>query len=618
MDKAQFLATFRSEADDLIIQLQNGIIKLEKNPNKLELVNELNRLAHTLKGAARMMGFTAIQDKAHTIEDTFASIGRKEIKFTREIASKTLQTLDEIIELMHGIAKPLDGARGKEEVEETVLEEYIKVPLRRIDELVNLVGEMVVHKSEMPEGLDPLINELQSKAREMRMLPAATIFDNYPRLVRDISTAQHKEINFIMEGTETEIDKKILEEINPALIHLLRNAVDHGVKEKGTIKLSARHEGGNIFIEVSDDGQGVEVEKVKEVALKKKLALPAELDKMTEKEIINFIFLPGFSTSPIITDVSGRGVGLDVVKNQVEKVRGQVKIETQKGTGTKVILKLPLTIAIIHALFVKSAGQTFALPLLSVDETLSVGIKELHSLENRLAITLREHTIPVVPLGQILGLPGISEPRLQGVHLVVVSSLDKKLALLVDAILQEEEIYIKSIGAYLGEIKNIEGAAIVGNGEVIVVLDVPDLVENAAAAKAKVIEAAPMEVEEVAKKQVLIVEDSFTTRELEKSILEAQGYQVDTAVDGLDAMDKLSKNKPALIVTDIQMPRMDGFELCHMVKQNEQFKDIPVVMVTALEKEEDKRRGIEVGAAAYITKSSFEQKNLLETIERLI
>lgn len=629
IDKAKILATFKAESGELVIKLQNGILELEKNADNPALINELNRLAHTLKGAARMMGFTEIQDKAHGIEDVFAAISRQEKKFDHEVTTSTLKEIDAIIALLQQVfqAQPAVPASVTEAppppATAAAAEEYIRVPLRRIDELMNLVGEVIVHKAKIGEEVELLIDELQFKAREMRMLQAATIFDNYPRLVRDIAAAQHKEVNFVVEGAETEIDKSILEEINPALIHLLRNAVDHGVKEKGTIRLSAHHEGGNILIEVSDDGQGIDVNAIKEVVLKKNLASQVELDKMPEQEIVGYIFLPGFSTSPIITDVSGRGVGMDVVKTQAEKVRGQVKVETQKGAGTKIILKLPLTVAIIRALFVSSAGQVFAIPLTSIDETLSVDVKELHSLENRQAFTLREHTIPVADLGLVLGLPkNISdqEESEKTAHLVIVSALDKKLGLLVDRILQEEEIYIKSIGAYLGDLKNIEGAAIVGSGEVVVVLDVPDLVANAVAAGAVATRVTDVEAvaEAVVKKLVLVVEDSFTTRELEKSILEAQGYQVETAIDGLDALSKLSNLRPALIVTDIQMPKMDGFVMCQIIKQNESLKHIPVIMVTALEREEDKRRGIEVGADAYITKGTFEQKNLLETVERLI
>jgi len=694
-DISKFLPTFRAEAQDHITQLETGLVRLEKNPKDVELINLLNRAAHTLKGAARMMGFNDITDVAHRIEDTFAAIEDKEYEFTSKIADKVFKDLDTIKGLLEKLgaggektknqeekikpppdSNPVGGERA-ERVPSGVEGEFIRVPLSRINTLMNLAGEMVINKvkaeykismvkklsklakesqkelAAVTEGnrqmhqlnvtaekvktaiitladnisaealhLDPIVAELQETARQLRMLPMDTVFDTYPRLIRDIAQSQHKTVDFDMSGKETEIDKKILEGISPALIHLLRNCVDHGIEKTGQVTLSAWHEGGNVVIEVADDGVGLDLDNIKATALKKKVVTSEEMVDMSEKEIMNLIFLPGFSTLPIITDVSGRGVGLDVVKVQVEKLRGEVILASSPGRGTTITLKLPLTVAIIQALMVKIETMTFAFPLLAITEAITVTANDINTIEGKSAISLRGHPVPLVPLSDLLALPKNpttekTKKKLPSVMLLSPALWVKKIGFMVDEVMGEDEIYLKSLGNHLGRIKNIEGATILGSGEVVIVLDVPDLIESAKSVRAAPTMVSPTIVSE-SKKKILIVEDSFTTRELERSILEAQGYDIATAIDGLEAIDKISQAKPDLIVADIQMPRMDGFEMCRTLKKNDEYKDIPVVMVTALEKEEDKRRGIEVGAEAYITKTSFDQKNLLETIERLI
>ncbi|MFH1684616.1 MAG: hybrid sensor histidine kinase/response regulator [Candidatus Margulisiibacteriota bacterium] len=699
LDKSKFLAVFKTEADDHVTKLEKGLVKLEKKPKDIELINELNREAHTLKGAARMMGFIDIQDLAHKIEDAFAAIAQKEFEFAPKIADQVLLDLDLIKDMLGKVFK---GEKEKpvrikeDEVlrsSEGAKDEYIRVPLDRVNKLINLVGEIVsckikseykisaskklvklvkehyratallgeemkaffasqasplrqkyssaIHQCNLDVGnlkneamslgesisseairMDTIVNELQESVRQMRMLPISSVFDTYPRLVRDIAAAQKKKVDLEIVGEGTEIDKKLLEEINPALIHILRNCVDHGIAKEGKIKLSAWHEGGNVIIEIKDDGIGIDPEEIRAAALKKKIAAKEDLAGMSEKEIINLIFLPGFSVSPIITDVSGRGVGLDVVKTQVEKLRGQISIGSARGRGTTVVLKLPLTVAIIKALTVRVEDQVFALPLLSIDESLSVRPQDINTIEGKMAVSLGGHPVPLVRLADVLVLPkikiaGQTKKAPEGVDVIIASSLDKEIGFMVDGVMGEEEIYIKSLGEYLGRIRNIEGAAILGTGEVIVVLDVPGLIESARSIKAGS-EVLRPEIEKKARKKILVVEDSLTTRELERSILEAQGYEVVTAIDGLEAVDKVARSKPDLIVTDVEMPRMDGFEMCRTLKKNDEYKDIPVVMVTVLEKEQDKRKGIEAGADAYITKGAFDQKNLLETIERLV
>jgi two-component system chemotaxis sensor kinase CheA len=314
-------------------------------------------------------------------------------------------------------------------------------------------------------------------------------------------------------------------------------------------------------------------------------------------------------------------MGLDIVRRDIANLKGRVILDTEKNKGTKFTLVLPLTVAIIQVLLVNVQNMLFALPLFSVTESVKVSTDDVSLTGGRMAIQSREHIVPLVRLNEVLGLPraGDEEDKAKKEMLVVMAtSLDSQVGFIVDEIAGEAEAFIKSLGKHLGKVKNVSGAIVMPTGEVVVVLDVADLVANSALGLPHVTGKSGVRGTTHKEKRILVVEDAFSTRELEKSILETHGYLVDTAVDGLDALDRMVDNQYDLIVSDVEMPRMDGFELCKTLKNNEGYKDIPVVMVTALQKEEDKRRGIEVGAAAYLVKSAFEQTNLLDTIERLV
>lgn len=577
------------------------------------------------------------------------------------------------------------------------LEEFVRVPLSRIDSILNLGGALVINKikssekirsfrkvGEMVKGierhlnylsdqiksqnntlispdltellhqsasdigkikeeveriseeilgeslhLDPIIDQLQRHIREIRMLPCSTIFSGIPRMVRDIARKQGKEIELKIEGEDTELDKKVLEGIKEPLMHILRNAIDHGLETPdertaqgkpahGTIRLSAFHKGEHVVIEVQDDGRGLDLERIKSIVLQKKMATAEELEKMDEKDIVNYVFISGFSTSRFVTDVSGRGVGMDVVRSQIESLKGQVVISTQKGVGTMLHLELPLTIAIIHALLLKSGGRTFGIPLSAVEEIARVSLQEIQSVENKKAFQLRDHIVPIVRLDDTLGIPVSSISNKADATIVIISSLYGRVGFLVDGLVGKEEIYIKNLGSHLGKLKNVSGATMLRTGEIVIVLDPVDLVVSS---KMATIRPTLIEEEEETgrrKQKLLVVEDSMTTRELIRPMLEGEGYEVETAVDGLDGIEKISLQNFDLIVSDVEMPRMNGLEMCRFLRENESYKDIPLIFVTVRGSEEEKRKGIEVGAQAYITKGRFDQSNLLATISRLI
>lgn len=739
------IAVFKAETEEHLTNLDNGLVELEKQSDNIELVRGLNREVHTLKGAARVFGFSQIQDIAHRIEDIFEAVAGKKAVFSSSVVERIFKGLDAIRTILEKISpeqeinidvsdlcgeleaclatkQEIEAVSGSEpgkeyEGEKTPREvpvhstsdgppppsvqqdEYIRVPLSRADKLLYLVGELVINRmkssakiaqakrlsklskeaqrsiSSLAEAikkewspaegevtkllgqcdaqmqklreqtlklydhvstevfhLDPVIDELQTRVKEIKMLPLATVFNGFPRMVRDIASQQGKEVRLVISGEETELDKKVMDGIKTSLIHILRNCIDHGIEEPerrtalgkpayGTIRVSASHESDNVVITVEDDGRGMDTDQIKQTALKKRLVSSDTLGGMTDKEVLNIVFMNGYSTSLMVTDVSGRGMGLDIVRRDITRLKGWVVLETDKNKGTKFTLVLPLTIAIIHVLLVKVQGMLFALPMLSIIETVKVNMDDVSTTEGRMAIQFREQIVPLVRLKEVLGLPPTRDeeanPKKETL-VVMVASLDRRVGFIIDEIVGDEEVFVKSLGKHLGKLKNVSGAVIMATGEVAVVLDIEDLiVHSALSIKPLTAERSPSKVK-YREKRILVVEDAFSTRELEKTILETHGYIVDTAVDGLDALDRMIGRKYDLIVSDIEMPRMDGFELCMTLKKNEGYKEIPFVMVTALQKEEDKRRGMEVGAAAYIVKSGFEQTNLLDTIERLV
>lgn len=479
--------------------------------------------------------------------------------------------------------------------------------------------------------LSLIIDELQDEIKRVRMLPLSTITTTFGRMVRDLAREQGKLIDLEIEGGETELDKRVLEQIKDPLMHLLRNAVDHGLEkreariaagkaEEGRIVLSASQQGNNVVIRVIDDGGGLDLEAIRTSAARKGLMPLAEARKLSDGEVAALIFSSGLSTSKIITDISGRGVGLDVVRQNVEELHGTLEVGFEAGQGTWFTLTLPLTLASSRGLLVRAGGQTFALPLSTVERMLQVKREKIRQVEGKDAISYQGRPVAVARLDELLELPQREAGSAQQSTVVIVAVAEKRLGLLVDELAGEQEIVMKNLGKQLAKVGGIAGATVLGNGQVILVLHAGDLVKLAGRQATR---QAAMEMkgkqELKQSKRVLVVDDSITTRTLEKNILEAAGYQVRLATDGEEAFGLLGvEGPPHLIVSDINMPRLDGFELAQRVKQDVRYSEIPVILVTSLDSPADKARGIEVGADAYIVKSQFDQGNLLDTIEQLI
>ena len=483
--------------------------------------------------------------------------------------------------------------------------------------------------------LSRVTNDLGEGVMKVRMLPVSTVFDAFPRMVRDIARDNGKEIELKMEGQETELDRKVLEEIKDPLMHLLRNAVDHGIekpeeREKtgkpriGTIALKAFQKGNNIVIEVADDGGGINRNKVKQSALKNGLITTDEMETLNDDEALRLIFAPGLSTRSIITDISGRGVGMDVVRKNVEALQGQVDVESTLGVGTTMTLTLPLTLATTQELLVQVGDQTYGIPISAVERIIRITAKDIATVSGRQAIVVDNEPVSMVKLVTVLELPQAEQTTSpdEKLPVVILGSAKRRIAFLVDAVVGQQETVVKSLGRQLSRVRNVAGATILGTGQVIMTLNPADLMKSARGIEGRTAAAQRGKTQtgkEAKRPTVLVVDDSLSTRTLEKNILETAGYKVQLATDGMEAVSMLNSNALVdLIVSDVLMPRMDGFQLTQAVKGDTKLRKIPVILVTSLDSRTDKEHGIEVGADAYLVKSNFDQANLLDTIAQLI
>ncbi len=474
-------------------------------------------------------------------------------------------------------------------------------------------------------GSERLINEIQDVSMRMRMVPLRIIFDAYPRAVRDLAKSLDKKIRLEIEGGGTELDRRMVEKLNEPMIHLLRNAIDHGIEppqqrresgkpEEGRLVIRASNEGHAILIQIEDDGQGIPFDKIKQRALQKNLIKSVEdWDRLSEGERIQLIFLPGFSTSDLITDISGRGYGMDIVKSSIEKLKGSISVESKGGVGTRISIHLPLTVTSLRALFVRCGDHRFAIPITSVYQTLRITAADRTEVVGKFALRIRNQLIPLVALSDVMELPGVGAPEGEEQFVVIVQDGSERSAMIVDDVMDERDVIVKSLPAHMARIRHVSSATIAADQNIVLLLHVPDIV---AATKEGKVRAEAVKRKE--KQTILVVDDSLNTREVEKTILQAYGYEVDTAKDGMEALEKLKAREFQLVVTDVEMPLMDGFTLTARIKEESSYRHIPVVIVTSRESMEDKRRGVEVGANAYIIKGSFDQNNLIHTVESLI
>ncbi|MFZ2208382.1 MAG: response regulator [Porticoccaceae bacterium] len=520
-----------------------------------------------------------------------------------------------------------DSARERQEIPKLL--EYLDAEQFHMKTFEDRLAKLKRAAGHDQRTLAGMTNSLLHDVKQMQLLPFASLLDILPRFARTMAREQGKNVELAIQGGAIEIDRRILEQIKAPLIHLLRNAVDHGIElpavrearrkpPHGTITLAiTQQDSGKVEVLVSDDGAGIDASGVKAAAGKLGVVSAEAAERLGAREALALAFHSGVTTSPIITDVSGRGLGLAIVREKVERLGGTVTVASQPAAGTAFRIVLPLTLANFRGVLVQAGGQLFVVPAASVERVVRVAERGIRTVENRETIPLDGQAVALVWLGDVLELP--RKEAVGDAPAIVLGSDLARIAFRVDEILGEQEVLVKTLGPQLPRVRNVAGASVLGTGRVVPVLNVADLlksaVKRAAAPFAPVTAGKPAATE---KQSLLVVEDSITSRALLKNILESAGYQVTTAVDGIDAYTALRTGAFDLVVSDVEMPRMDGFDLTARMRADTQLAELPMVLVTALESREHRERGIDVGANAYVVKSSFDQSNLLEIIRRLL
>ncbi|MDB6060959.1 MAG: cheAY40H-2 [Verrucomicrobiaceae bacterium] len=479
-------------------------------------------------------------------------------------------------------------------------------------------------------AVNGMVDNLLDDIKKASMLPVNSVLNIFPKLVRDLARASGKEIELVLEGGDIEIDRRILEEIRDPLIHLVRNAIDHGIEKAeqrrqagkpahGVITLAVtQQEGDRIQVLVGDDGSGINRELVRDAVRRMGLNANEELTALDDERLVAFVFESGLSTSRAITDISGRGLGLAIVRDKVELLGGSVSIDTQAQTGTRFLLSLPLTLATYRGVHVLSGGRQFVFPLTHVDQVTTFNRTAVRTVQNRETVTWKDRAVALVRLSDLLKLPTKAVADENTLSVVIGCAAEKRIAFLVDTVVGEQEVLVKTLGPQLPRVRNITGATVLGNGSIALILNVVDLARSASNSSTLPRALRDMPLAEQQKKSILVAEDSITSRMLLRGVLEAAGYRVVVAVDGEDAFTKLQADTFDLLVSDVDMPRMSGFDLTARVRGDQQLKMLPVVLVTALASVADRERGIDVGASAYIVKSNFEEGHLLDVVRRLL
>ncbi len=479
--------------------------------------------------------------------------------------------------------------------------------------------------------LSLIVNELEEKIKSIRVLPLATIFHIFPRMIRDISREHEKEIDFEIVGSQTSVDKKIIEDIKSPLMHIIRNSIDHGIETPqervnkgkppaGKILLAAYHLENSVLIEISDDGKGINLDAIKQKAVEKGFLTSNELNTMSNEQVMNIIFWPGFSTGEAVTDLSGRGVGLDVVYSKIIQLDGKVNIKSEYGKGCKVSIQLPVTMATINSFLVSVNNQTFAIPTGSIKTALLLNSHDIFHKEGKETILVDSKPVPVFYLSEILEMPHCKVDS-EKIVVIVIESDDRPVGFIIDKLLGDQEILHKNLTAPLVRVRNVGGVTTLGSGELCLILNVNDLIKSAYSSIGMNTSKQSITKEEnpaIKRKKILVVDDSVTTRILERNILRAAGYDVTVAINGLDALTKVASDKFDLIVSDVEMPEINGYELTERLRKDDNFKSVPIILVTSLASEIDRMKGLKLGANAYITKGNFDQEELLSSIRTLI
>ncbi|GAA8404303.1 chemotaxis histidine kinase/response regulator CheAY2 [Helicobacter pylori] len=783
-DLQEIMEDFLIEAFEMNEQLDQDLVELEHNPEDLDLLNRIFRVAHTIKGSSSFLNLNILTHLTHNMEDVLNRARKGEIKITPDIMDVVLRSIDlmktllvtirdtgsdtnngkeneieEVVKKLQAItSQNLEGAKetsgtkeapekevkkenkkenqtetkapttenptsdnpladepdldyanmSTEEVEAEIerllnkrqeadkerraqkkqedqakpkqevapaketpktetpkapkaetkakakadteenkapsigVEQTVRVDVRRLDHLMNLIGELVLGKNrliriysdveerydgekfleelnQVVSSISAVTTDLQLAVMKTRMQPVGKVFNKFPRMVRDLSRELGKSIELIIEGEETELDKSIVEEIGDPLIHIIRNSCDHGIEpleerrrlnkpETGKVQLSAYNEGNHIVIKISDDGKGLDPVMLKEKAIEKGVISERDAESMSDREAFNLIFKPGFSTAKVVSNVSGRGVGMDVVKTNIEKLNGIIEIDSEVGVSTTQKLKIPLTLAIIQALLVGVQEEYYAIPLSSVLETVRISQDEIYTVDGKSVLRLRDEVLSLVRLSDIFKVDAILESN-SDVYVVIIGLADQKIGVIVDYLIGQEEVVIKSLGYYLKNTRGIAGATVRGDGKITLIVDVGAMMEMAKSIKVN-ITTLMNESENTKSKNspsdyvVLAIDDSSTDRAIIRKCLKPLGITLLEATNGLEGLEMLKNGDkiPDAILVDIEMPKMDGYTFASEVRKYNKFKNLPLIAVTSRVTKTDRMRGVESGMTEYITK----------------
>ncbi|WQY46222.1 chemotaxis histidine kinase/response regulator CheAY2 [Helicobacter pylori] len=780
-DLQEIMEDFLIEAFEMNEQLDQDLVELEHNPEDLDLLNRIFRVAHTIKGSSSFLNLNILTHLTHNMEDVLNRARKGEIKITPDIMDVVLRSIDlmktllvtirdtgsdtnngkeneieEAVKQLQAItSQNLEGAKERtketpqkeakeeakeenkenkakaptaenpasdnpladepdldyanmsaEEVEAEIerllnkrqeadkerraqkkqeakpkqevaptketpktetpkapktetkakakadteenkapsigVEQTVRVDVRRLDHLMNLIGELVLGKNrliriysdveerydgekfleelnQVVSSISAVTTDLQLAVMKTRMQPVGKVFNKFPRMVRDLSRELGKSIELIIEGEETELDKSIVEEIGDPLIHIIRNSCDHGIEpleerrrlnkpETGKVQLSAYNEGNHIVIKISDDGKGLDPVMLKEKAIEKGVISERDAEGMSDREAFNLIFKPGFSTAKVVSNVSGRGVGMDVVKTNIEKLNGIIEIDSEVGVGTTQKLKIPLTLAIIQALLVGVQEEYYAIPLSSVLETVRISQDEIYTVDGKSVLRLRDEVLSLVRLSDIFKVDAILESN-SDVYVVIIGLADQKIGVIVDYLIGQEEVVIKSLGYYLKNTRGIAGATVRGDGKITLIVDVGAMMDMAKSIKVN-ITTLMNESENTKSKNspsdyiVLAIDDSSTDRAIIRKCLKPLGITLLEASNGLEGLEMLKNGDkiPDAILVDIEMPKMDGYTFASEVRKYNKFKNLPLIAVTSRVTKTDRMRGVESGMTEYITK----------------
>jgi len=548
------------------------------------------------------------------------------IRQWRKISEKSRKELREIRQFIHANLKLNRFFELYDVNHEQIIETNVRM---------NDLSKSLEHSSRLLGGM---VDDLLEEMKKTSLLPFSTLFSLLPRMIRDLSRETGKEVELEMAGSDVEIDKRILEGLKDPMIHLIRNAVDHGIetsdrREKsqkspwGTIRLSVTQpESNKVEIELSDDGCGMDIPAIKQKAVETGCISAPMAEMLTDAEALSLIWVSGISTSRMITEISGRGLGMAIVQEHVENLNGIISITTNPGRGSTFKIELPVSLATFRGIIVRAAGHNYILPIAHVEHTLRIRPEDIKTAGNKSIIIMDGQAVSLVNLSDVLGLSQAHPSAVtgnRGDHItlpaVVLGSGKKRIVCIVDRIGSEQDVLVKSLGKQLRRIPNISGATILGNGKVVPILNVNDIITASAGKSIPAVMAEAIEsFKHKVKKSVLIVEDSFTSRTLLKNILEASGYLITTAIDGEDGYNQVLNQTFDAVISDVEMPKMNGFELTRKIREQETLLGLPVILVTSLDSREDKEKGMDAGADAYIVKSSFDQSNLLEVLARLI